>query len=303
MAHWRDRKSYTWGKRLVLTVLILGGMTYGVLVFAARSKEPIRLGLQDYLSQASGHKAEITDMVSVKLAPNVEFRMKGIVIRNKDNAGQAFLKADEAYIALPLGHLMVGIRRYLGFELKNLQFATGFFLPEKLSLDYAGISDPSGGQKSPQFMAEGKYNGQDLLVTIDMLRKDRGKKPPYYLFDDSFRMTGKLGILEGEGIFVRNITSVMLDDAHVRRGDLMAVFDINDIQRDPLRGKVVGTVNDIPFTGDLNGHVLTVTPGSSKPEDLKILARFFDNVAKDIGVDGKPESFKFDITTLETEKE
>lgn len=304
MAHWRDRKSYTWGKRLVLTLLIMGGVTYGVLLFAARSKEPIRLGLQDYLTQASGHKAEITDMEKVQLAPNIEFRIKGIVIRDKGDAGKSLLKAERAYIELPLGYLFIGVRRYLGFELQDVQVASGFFLPKKLTLGYAGISDPTEGQKSPQFIAEGKYNDRDLLVTIDLLRKDRGKKRPYYAFDDSFRLTGKLGSLEGEGIFVRNLTSVMMDDVHMRRGgDYLAVFDVNDIRRDPLRATVSGTINEIPFTGAVEGKVLTITPGTDKSQDLKTIAEFVDLVAKDIGIEDKPESFTFKITTPKTETE
>jgi hypothetical protein len=304
MTRWRDRKSYTWGKRLVLTILILGATTYGVLIFAARSKEPIRLGLQDYLTQASGHRAEITDMEKVRLAPNVEFRIREIIIRSKDDAAKSLLKADNAYIELPLGYLFIGVRRYLGFEVKNLETASGFFLPKKLTIGYAGISDPSDGKKSPQFMAEGKYNGRDLLVTVDMLRKDRGKKRPYYAFDDSFRLTGKLGVLEGEGVFVRNLTSVMLDDVHVRRGsEYLAVFDVNDIRRDPLRANIAGTVNEIPFTAVIDGDVMKITPGSDKPQDLKTLTQFVDAITKDMGVEDKPESFKFEITTVETEKE
>lgn len=304
MAHWRDRKSYTWGKRLVLTLLIMGGVTYAVLVFAARSKEPIRLGLQDYLTQATGHKAEITDMEKVTLAPNVEFRMEGIVIRDKENVGKSVLKAESAYVELPLGYIFIGVRRYLGFEIKGLETASGFFLPKKLTLDYAGISDPSAGQKTPQFIAEGKYNSRDLLVTIDLLRKDRGKKRPYYAFADSFRLTGKLGTLDGEGIFVRNLTSVMLDDVHVRSGsDYLAVFDMNDIKRDPFRADLTGTLNDIPFTGKVEGQTVKIQPGSEKPEDLKAFAQFFDRIAKDIGVEDKPESLKFEITTPQTEKE
>lgn len=304
MAHWRDRKSYTWGKRVVLTILIMGGVTYGVLVFAARSKEPIRLGLQDYLTQASGHKAEITDMEKVQLAPNIEFRIKGIVIRDKDDAGKSLLKADRAYVELPLGYLFIGVRCYLGFEVNNLETASGFFLPKKLVINYAGISDPSGGKKSPQFIAEGKYNNRDLLVTVDLLRKDRGRKRPYYAFDDSFRVTGKLGALDGEGIYTRKLTSVMLDDVHVRRGsEHLAVFDVNDIKRDPLRANLTGTINDIPFTAALEGNILKIVPGSDKPQDLKTIAQFFDLLAKDIGVEDKPESFTFEITTPKTEAE
>lgn len=297
-----DRKSATWGKRIVLSVLILGAVTYGVLSFAERSKEPIRLGIQDFLAQASGHPAEVTDMVTVKLTPNIIFRMKGIVIRDKDDRGKSLLKADHAYLSVPLVNMFFGIRSYLGFEIGKLEVASGFFLPKKLALDFTGISDPSGGEKSPQFMAVGKYNGQDLLLTADMLRKDRGKKPPLYRFDNSFRITAALGMLQGEGVFVRGFTDVSVKDAVFRRDGDEAKFNVTDIEREPLHAAFDGTINDIPFKAELTPHLVKITPGSDKPEDLKTLARFFGDVAGDLGVNENPDILKFDIVTPETEQ-
>ena len=296
-----NTKSATWGKRLILTVLILGGMIYGVLTFAARSKEPIRMGLQDYLSEASGHPAEVTDMVTVKLTPNIVFRMKGIVIRDKDDRGKALLKAERAYIAIPLWHIFFGIRSYLGFEIGNLEVASGFFLPKKLSLNFTGVSDPSGGEKFPQFMAVGQYNEQELLVTADMIRKDRKGKPPLYRFDDSFRITAKLGLLQGEGVFVRGFTEVSIKDAVFLRDGDEAKFNVTQIKRNPLHAVIDGTINDIPFKGELTPHLLEITPGSERPEDLKTLARFFGDVAKDLGVEKDPAILKFEILTPETD--
>lgn len=297
-----DTKSATWGKRLVLTVLILGAVTYGVLVFAARSKEPIRLGLQDYLSDASGHPAEITDMVTVKLAPTIIFRMKGIIIRDKKERGKALLKADHAYVSVPLINMFLGIRSYLGFEIGDLEVASGFFLPQKLSLDFTGVSDPSGGEKAPQFMAVGQYNKQELLLTAEMLRKNRGKKPPVYSFDDIFRVTGKLGLLQGEGVFMRGFTDVSIKDAHFLRDGDEAKFDVTKIETEPLHALFDGTVNDIPFKAELTPHLVKITPGSDKPEDLKTLGRFFGDVAKDFGVENKPDILKFEIMTPETDQ-
>ncbi|HEU4837812.1 MAG TPA: hypothetical protein VFS88_00200 [Micavibrio sp.] len=293
------RKSLTWGKRLILVVLIMGGAAYGVLSIAARSKEPIRLGVQDYLTEATGNPSEITDMESVKLVPNVDFRMKGIVVRDGKNRDKALLKAEKAYISVPLWHLFLGIRKYLGFEIQGLETATGFFLPKKLTLDFAGISDPSGGSKAPQFIGEGNYNGKELLVTAEMMRKDRKGKPPFYYFDDSFRMTVKLGTLEGEGIFVRRFTSTMIDDAQIRKGPYAASFDVTDIDRDPVNALAEGKVNGVPFKAELTPHLVKVIPGSQKPEDLKILSGFFADVEKDLGTEGNPDILKFEIVSQE----
>jgi hypothetical protein len=297
------RKSLTWGKRLILVVLIMGGASYGVLSIAARSKEPIRLGVQDYLTEATGNPSEITDMESVRLVPNVDFRMKGIVVRDGKNREKALLKAESAYISVPLWHLFFGIRKYLGFEIHGLETATGFFLPKKLTLGFVGISDPSGGEKAPHFIGEGNYNGRELLVTAEMMRKDRKGKQPLYYFDDSFRLTVKLGALEGEGVFVRRFTSTMIDDAQLRKGPYAASFDVTGIDRNPVHALAEGTVNGVPFRAELTPHLVKVTAGSQKPEDLKILSGFFADVEKEIGTEGNPDILKFEIVSQEqTEK-
>lgn len=289
------RKSLTWGKRLILVVLIMAGAAYGVLSIAARSKEPIRLGVQDYLTQATGNPSEITDMESVKLVPNVDFRMKGIVIRDREDLDKTLLKAGKAYISIPLLHLFFGIRKYLGFEIHDLEIATGFFLPKKLTLGYVGVSDPSGGEKAPHFIGEGIYNGKDLLVTAEMMRKDRKGKAPLYYFDDSFRLTAKLGTLEGEGVFVRGFASTMIDDAQIRKGQYAASFDITDIKRNPAHARAEGTVNAVPFKAELTPRLLKIIPGSQKPEDLKILSSFFADVEKDLGIEGNADILKIEI--------
>lgn len=293
------RKSLTWGKRLILVVLIMGGAAYGVLTIAARSKEPIRLGVQDYLTQATGNPSEITDMESIKLVPNVDFRMKGIIVRDKKDLGRTLLKAEKAYVSIPLWHLFFGIRKYLGFEIHDLEIATGFFLPKKLTLGFAGISDPSGGEKFPHFIGEGSYNGKELLVTAEMMRKDRSGKPPLYYFDDSFRLTVKLGTLEGEGVFVRGFTSTMIDDAQLRKGQYAAAFDVTGIDRSPAHALAEGTVNAVPFKAELTPHLLKIFPGSQKPEDLKILSAFFADVEKDLGTEGNADILKIEIVTSE----
>lgn len=299
-SHWRQT-SATWGKRLILVVLILGGIAYGVLSLAERSEEPIRLGLQDYLSKASGQRAEITDLIYVQLTPTMEYRMKGIYIRDAKDTEKTWMKVEQAYIAVPLWNVFLGIRSYLGFEIGGLEAATGFFLPKKLSLDFAGISDPSPDKKSPQFLAEGTYNNQHLLFTAEMIRKDRKGIAPLYRFDDSFRMTVKLGLIEGEAVFMRGVFDVALEDAKIVRDGDVAVFDVKNIERDPVHAMAEGTINDIPFTAELMPRLLKITPGSTKPEDLKTLSRFFAAIEKDIGINNAPETLKIEIVTPETD--
>lgn len=61
--------SITWGKRIVLVVIVLAGVFYGILNMAERSKDSIRLGLQDYMEKTTGQKAVITEMSTWNFRP------------------------------------------------------------------------------------------------------------------------------------------------------------------------------------------------------------------------------------------
>lgn len=297
------RATATWGKRIILTVLILGGAVYGVLSMAQRSKEPIRLGLQDYMTQATGHPAEITEMVSARLIPDTAFKMKGVVIRDGADKQKTLLKAAQAYIAIPFWQLMTGAGGYLGFEVRDLEAATGYILPQKLTVTFGGISDPSGGRAMPQFIAEGRYNDRDFLMTAEMDRKDRKKKPPIYRFARMFPVTFKLGEFEARGVTVRDFTQLSLKDVKIARGDEQAAFDVSGIDLDKGSASLAGTINGVPFTGSFVTEnsltTLRIAPGSSGPEDIKKIRDFIAVTREDFGLAGEADPILFDIVSPE----
>src|SRR5688500_5572690 len=97
----RPQIALTFGKRILIVLVILAAMIIGILKFAENSSGPLRLGLQDYLSRTSGgHPAEITSLEKSALFPQVEFILKDIVIRDKANKTKTLVAADQAHIAM-----------------------------------------------------------------------------------------------------------------------------------------------------------------------------------------------------------
>lgn len=296
----------TWGKRVLLAVLIICGALYAVLAIAERSKEPIRKGLQDYLQQATGGDAEITDIITVKLVPDIVFRVKGIVVRDFETRKKSLMKIDLAYISMPFHHLVFGINDYLGFEVRGAEFATGFMLPKKLDLDFAGISDISSESTFPHFVIEGRYNGKPLLITADMQRKER-KKGALYKFANIFPVTAKIGELEGSGYYDRGWNRIDFKEMVFVRGADTAKFTVEDFNRDPLSGDVKGTVNDIPFTGTLMEQegkgTLIVKTENVEEQDFKVIARFLDNLRQDLGLSEENPEFKIEFESIPKERD
>lgn len=296
-----QKQSLTWGKRLVLVLVIMTGIGYGVMGLAERSPDALRLGLEDYISKLSGYRGEITDLTEAKLRPDVRFNMLGINIRDWDDKDKVYLHADSAYVAIPLLRMMFGSANYAALEVKGVDIATGYFLPQKLHLDFAGITDPQPATSSPQFVAEGNYNGQDVLATMEMTRKQT-KKGPLYGFANSSLTTLKIGKTEIEGLVVRHFSSVSLESARLKREDVSIGFTAEDIEKDPLKSAIKGSIDGLDFNGllteDGDNIVLKITPSSTDTTRLAALKSLSDAVLSDLGLAGTDSKVRVEIEGL-----
>lgn len=298
--HWQTQ-SMTWGKRLIIAALIVAAIGYAVLGLAERSPDALRQGLEDYISKLSGHRGEITDLSEAKLRPDVRFKMQGVNIRDRDDRDKTYLHADSILVDIPFVKMMFGSASYKALEVRGLDVGTGFILPKKLHLDYAGIADPTPQTASPQFIAEGDYNGNKLLFTMEMIRKQAGKDI-LYAFADQSLTSFKLGKTELEGLVVRHFSRVSLDSASVQREGLSAQFSADNIEAWPLNSSIQGTMNGLKFnallTKDDDNITLKVMPESRDKTELEALRKLIEAVLMDMGLADDTAKIHVDITGL-----
>jgi len=296
-ASWQ-RQSLTWGKRLTLVILIMGGIFYAVLSLAERSKDSLRQGLEDYLRGASGQRAEITDLSEAKLIPDMLFNMKGIYIRDAKDSKKVYVHADNAYVAIPFWRLLLGMRSYAALEVKGLEIASGFFLPKKLTVDYAGISDPTPQTTKASFVVEGSYNNLPLLMTM-VLDRNVGRKGALYSIPTLSLSTFKLGPLEGDGIYSRRYSGVSIEQLHLVRKGQVAKMTVEGLDNRPLNARAIGTIDKVPFNATLiqtgENSVLKIIPEASDRESLLKIETFINGIKEDFGVTGKDESLTVEI--------
>jgi len=295
----KQKMALTFGKRLTLVIILMMLAMVGVLKIAEKSKDPLRLGLQDYLSEATKHTAEITELVEAKLFPNIIFAMKGIYIRDKDDPGRTLAKADTAYISLNFWSRFLGISNYEIFEIKGIETASGYVLPQKLSLNFFGITDPSPTDSPPALLIDGLYNERSLLITAEM-RRHRQKPPFVYDFGPLFPVSFKLGETEVRGIFSRTSKNIGFAEIELSRAGEKAVFAADDILLSPLKITVKGQMDEVVFNGELtkNGDTMmfdsTIT--TSKKEDFDRVRSLMMAVITDLGLHNKPDILKWTIT-------
>jgi hypothetical protein len=287
MAKKKSRIALTFGKRIFIVILIMGALMVGVLELAESSKEPVRLGLQDYISRVSGgHPAEITLMEKSEIFPNMEFILKGIVVRDKDDATKALITADNVHVETSFIKATLGLADYKVFQINNAVFATGHLLPKKLALAFAGITDTSPENAPPYFIIEGNYNERDLLITAEMQRG--GNKKRHYDFASEFPVTFKLGSTEASARFMRGFTSVDFAQMVIASGGRRAVLRTEGMAFSPLKIRFIGDMGGYPLAGEIKqegeDYHLYIQPGADDPEYLSNLKALMASIQADLGL-------------------
>lgn len=280
-------------------LIILAGIFYGILNLAERSKDSIRLGLQDYLAKAFGQNAIITDMTTVELSPDMVFRMNGVLLHDKDDSKKTLVSIEKAYIGMPFIHMLTGRRNYIGLEIQNAKIASGYMFPQKMEISFAGISDIAPGQKPAVFLLEGRYNSKDILATLDLVRKN-DKNRYLYAMPSTSGMTFKIGSIEATGVVKQSFVSLDVSQINMSVAGKSASFDMKDIQKNPvagtLSGNIEGHVVDGLLTKTGENIVLAISAKTSDSKELDDIHAFIESFKKELGIEGNNTRFQIKLT-------
>lgn len=185
---------------------------------------------------------------------------------------------------------MAGMARYITLEARGVELASGYFMPEKTTIRFAGITDPEPDKKTPQLIVEGVYNGQDVLATAEMER-NLGRKYSTYKFGNTFHFTFKIGGIEGAGLYDRRFIEVVLENFVLTHGGRRATLLVTINKDGKTRAKIEGDVDGAAFTGRIEesdqGSVLHIVPMAADGPEFEKIASFAQNIAKDLALNGK----------------
>lgn len=284
-----SRKTLTVTQRIILVVLVLTGLGIATLKLTERSGESLRKGFQDYLAQATGHYAEITDLKEVKLFPQMDLSLDGVLLRDEKNLSHVILKTETLELSVPFWKLYLGMPRFLSLNIKNTEIASGFIFPEKTTITHALISDSGDINEAPVFLTEGLYAGENFLLTADMKR--HGDTPPYqYSLNRRIPVSFKLGDLEARAVYTAEKEGGQLSDAEIALAGHTALLTIRKIQVKPAMhfeasGTVDGTAVNAVLTGSAAQYSLRISTPGDTTQDKKTLEAFVKSLNRALGSD------------------
>jgi hypothetical protein len=283
---WKTR-GWTWGKRLFLTVLVLGFLMYGFLSLAQQWAEPIRKGLEDNITQMTGNPAQITDMIEARFVPNMVAHGRGLLVRDGKNPDRTLVAAEEFYISMPFWRVLFGRQGYVGIDVKNLDIASGFYLPRKVSIAHAGIAGSQDPAVRPHFFIDGMYNDAPLLITAEMQKID-GRGGPLYRFADVIPLTFKIGGLESTALYRRGLVDVALENGHILLNGGAVDFSIENMDGPASEWVISGILRGVPFEGFLEetplGYRLNIKIEETDSAKNASIATFLKDIQAVLGL-------------------
>lgn len=280
------QRTLTYGKRIFLVLAIFVGVLIAMLQLAEGSKDALRLGLQDYLVKTTGHPSEITKLERSNLFPDIDFLLKGIVVRDKADKDKTLVTVDSMSVKMPFWKRFIGIVQYEYLRAENVAVATGYIFPQKMEFSFIGISASADLSVPAFFIADGRYNERAVLLTAEMRR--HGKETPTFDFGNAIPLTLKIGNSEIIGSLTRSGNQTGFKELDLTSGRKKAVLSEVSIHTDPFSITFAGAMENAAFNGTLQKieGVMTLTidmvdGDSSAPHGL------VDSLFKDLGLDEK----------------
>jgi hypothetical protein len=197
-------------KVLIVLAVILGMMGIA-LKLIERAKEPLRQGIEQHMSESSGMIAGIDELAHATFLPDVDFRIKNVVFRARDNDNPVRVQIEKLAFAMPFWSLMTGQPKIRNFYLSGLKAEPGVWTPYALALDEFMIRDEDG--EKPGLTAAGRYDGRPLRFDMELSAAGKKGDGRTYKVSDLAPFSLAIGQVTLTGVYQRGKHAPLLKDA------------------------------------------------------------------------------------------
>ncbi len=164
--------------------LTLGGVVKGLLWFLCAAgallfiglwilssiggnSEPLKEGLEQFLSDATGARAEIGKLNSVTIFPLAEINIENLVIKEREEA-RPVITAGKAKVSMLFWDILFSRKYIVDAHIENLELAGEVTGAAPLSLDRIKIEKEETDGSEPAMTLSGQYNALPLNARIDL---------------------------------------------------------------------------------------------------------------------------------------
>lgn len=187
-----------WMRRIVKFTLIGGVLLFFSLTLLAAlggTHPALKKGIEDYLHQATGLKAEIGEFKHMGFFPRLELDASRIILRPE--TGDPVITVGRAAFSTNFFDLMFSRRKIKSLVLEEFYAAPGIVGAEELSIAFFGLKADAVETK-PAFILEGSYGNRQMSGFMVMARDDSGA----YVLPENSPFNLRLGdmFLNGETV-------------------------------------------------------------------------------------------------------
>ncbi|NCC21049.1 MAG: hypothetical protein EOM26_01140 [Alphaproteobacteria bacterium] len=170
---------------LIWTVLATGAFGFislWILSSIGGNSDPLREGLEQFFSQATGGYAKIEELNNMSIYPVAEIDFSGLTIGGGGGSAPV-LTLGRGVVSMRFWDVLLSRDYLVNFALENLRIAPGELGPGELFVEKAGIRNDDG--ETPFLFVDGSYNARPLYARFPLVEKPNRALGHLYAMDRS----------------------------------------------------------------------------------------------------------------------
>lgn len=188
------------GFKISLILAVLAGLTLVVLSSVGGNDEALRLGLQDYLSTASGHRAEVGRLNDARFFPFLKIDAEDIrFYRRQEEKELSVARVQAMNVSLSFKSNLLRRASFETLDITGFSAGGGVFTRHPFDFEKILVKEKQGSE-NPVLSIEGRYKDAGLSAEIGMVKKISGKRTlysfpherPFYLKAGDVEITGRM---------------------------------------------------------------------------------------------------------------
>lgn len=199
--------------KLIIVVAIMAVACGISLKLIERAKDPLRQGIEQYLSQISGQHVGIDELSYASFLPDIDFRMKNVIFRAPEDDQGISARIEKLAFAMPFWSMMTGRTTLRALYLSEVHAKEGLWTPYALSITTLEIIDDESAP--PALQADGRYDGGKMSLSLALSAKGkRGENRTFYLSPGA-AVSLTLGRAHLTGAYTANSGAAVLENAYL----------------------------------------------------------------------------------------